>query len=261
MATSEGVKVEKTGFMLILVIFTMFLQNTITDLEKISKRAKLRIISTGVITSLLVALILLPLLTISGSLLAPFYGESSGALVIGIEPNSPAETAELRRGDVITGIKIIVIIGNRIVDVVDYIQIKSSRDLITNLRKIPSGTPFILETNEGDIKITGTNPPANSLLISGSDIGAHFYDYKKPKNGFFSKFLPFWIEMELIWLININLILGLFNLLPLPFSDGKVILENLIGSFPSKTKSIFMKSSYLISGFLVLANLYITLFS
>ncbi len=256
MATSEGVRVEKTGIMLVLAIFTVFLQNAVSDLEKISKRARLRIVSVGVISSLLIALVFLPILAISGSLLAPLYEDASGALVVGVEPNSPAETVELKRGDVITGIKLI-----EFRTIVDYFQINSSRDLITNLRKIPSGNPFILVTKSGDIQVTGKDPPKNSLLISGSDIGAHFYDYKKPKSTILSKFLPYWIELELIWLININLILGLFNILPLPFSDGKIILETLIDRFPAKIKPVFMKSCYSISGILILLNLYVTLFS
>ncbi len=46
-----------------------------------------------------------------------------------------------------------------------------------------------------------------------------------------------------------------------PFSDGKIILETIIDHFPSKARSVIMKSSYVVSGFLVLVNLYITLFS
>ncbi len=250
MATSEDVEVEKTGFMLIIAFVAAFVQIAKDKLIKKSRRARLRIISIGVIINLIFALILLPILSISSLLISPLYESSQGALILGVVPDSPAEAAKLERGDIIIGIKII-----EFRTVTGYYSISSSDDLITNLRNIVPDDPFVIETLNGDISITGTEPPEDSNLITGSYIGVHIYDYTPSKNKFLSKFLPYWIEMEILWLININLILGLFNLLPLPFSDGGKLLDTLLEGISNNKRIVTLRISYLLSGILLVTNI------
>ena len=121
---------------------------------------------------------------------------------------------------------------------------------------IPTITSPVCKLNDA-----GTDPPKDAQIIAGSYIGVEVFDYRESKIGFLSPMLPFYFQEFIIWSISINLILGVFSILPLPFSDGNKILDELLNNskIQTATKSNLKRLAYLVSTILVVANLYYTI--
>ncbi|MHA2171953.1 MAG: hypothetical protein ACXAB7_18930 [Candidatus Kariarchaeaceae archaeon] len=254
-ATSYDLKVKQVGMMIIAVLFIPIIQFDREESSLFSKIKDLRIKSIGITISLLLIPFLLLLAAHSGALLDPFFGDSNGALIIGMDPGSPADEVNLKRGDIITGVKQLEFQSITFIE-----DVNSTADLIAILRKIPPNTQFILITKRGDIPIRGNRPSAGSKIIAGSDIGIYMRDYKPPQMSFLSPFIPYWVELSILWAININLVLSLYNLLPFPFSYGKDVLENLVDQFSTIRRQYMLRAAYLFSGILTIGNIYVTIF-
>lgn len=255
MAIVEDVEIEKTGIMIVVAIFTPFVQLANKSVKKLKTRPKIRILTIGMFANLLLAMMFIPMLSNHGKIVSLFYEEPSGAMVIGLDPNTQASFL-LQRGDVVTKIHRLVL------GVIDTTQnITSKSKFIVTMRGIPPGELFILETQTVLLLLSGTTPPSDAQLNSGSYIGVEVYDYREGKYDFLSPLAPFYFEEFIIWSISINLILGLFNVLPLPFSDGDKLLDELIGGFQIKQANVknLKRLAYAISTILIALNINYTL--
>ena len=217
----------------------------------------MKILTLAVFTNLLLALLFVPILNHSDTLMNPFYEEKSGSMVIFVEEGYPGIDAGIVKGDIITGVKLI-----QYQFVVRSINITTSNELIAALRNIPAGDLFIITINGDDEVIKGVRPPTGSIQLSGSYLGLRTTDYREPKSGIMSIYLPYWLNVELKWFININLGIGLFNLLPLPFTDGKDIFQILTSksSFYGRNRDRLNKIVYALASILLLSNLVFTIF-
>ncbi len=257
MAINHGVEIQYSGFTIIGVIVAAFVQMVPDSLKSTNRKNRMSIISSAITANLLIAIILIPILFSLHSIISPLYYDSDGAIITAIDSDGPAEIAGMFKGQVITAI---------IIDDADLpsktIDINSANDLIANLRNIEHGTEFRLITLTINVTITGIQPPVGSYLISGSYIGVSLFDYRAPKLFFMGYMVPYYVKIELQWIINMNLIFGLFNLLPLPFTDGSKIFDILTEK--SRTdKDVLQKlkiSVYIISGLLISMNILLTIF-
>ncbi|MCE7736447.1 MAG: hypothetical protein GPJ54_16320 [Candidatus Heimdallarchaeota archaeon] len=255
MAAAEGVEIEKAGFMFILVLFAPFVQFTNKSLKRLKRKSRIRIITIGMLANLLLALLFIPLFTNQESIVSKFYNEPNGALITSVDPSSPA-SFNLQAGDVIVGIHRI-----QLTRIVSSQDINSSAEFITAMRGIPSGEIFILVLQHFELLIQGSTPPDDAQIIAGSYIGVEVFDYRESKLGFLSPMLPFYFQEFIIWSISINLILGIFSVLPLPLSDGNKILDELLNNsqIQSTTKLNLKRLAYLVSSILVITNVYYTI--
>lgn len=256
MATNRKVEVSGSGFAIIGVIIAFFVQMVPESLEQSKKKDRLAILSSAIVANLLLAILLIPVFSSSHVFVSPLYNHPTGALITDVFDGSPAFDAGIERGQVIVALQTFKEFQPPI-----EVRVASANSLIANLRNIPHGEVFVIITLNGNFSIIGINPPENSQLISGSYIGVSIYDYQQPKLGFLSPFLPYWMEQELSWMINMNLILGMFNLIPLPFTDGSKILSILLEEYKNENrKDKIMKGTYILSGILVVLNLLLTIF-
>ncbi|MFV2013815.1 MAG: site-2 protease family protein [Candidatus Heimdallarchaeota archaeon] len=255
MAAAEGAKIEKAGLMFILILFAPFVQFTSKTLKGLKRRSRIRILSIGMFANLFLAILFIPLFASQSAIVSNFYDEPNGALITSVDPNSPA-SFNLRAGDVIVGIQRV-----QLTRIVSSQDINSSAEFITAMRNIPSGETFVLVLQDFRITFQGSEPPKDAKIIAGSYIGVEVIDYQEPKYGFLSPMLPFYFKEFIIWSISINLILGIFSVLPLPLSDGNKILDELldISQIQSATKSKLKRLAYMISAVLVIANVYYTI--
>lgn len=255
MAAAEGVKIEKAGLMFILVIFAPFVQFTSKSFNGLKRKSRLRIITIGMLANLFLALMFIPLFTGQEAIVSKFYHESNGALITSVDPSSPA-AFNLQAGDVIVGIKRV-----QLTRIVSSQNINSSGEFITAMRNIPSGEIFILVLQNFELLIQGSHPPDDAQIIAGSYIGVEVFDYRESKFSFMSPMLPFYFQEFIIWSISINLILGIFSVLPLPMSDGNKILDELLDNSQIKTanKANLKRLAYLISSILIISNVYYTI--
>ncbi len=255
MAIVEDVEIEKTGIIIVVAIFAPIVQLGSKSVRKLKRRPKIRILTIGMFANLLLAMMFIPMLSNHGKIVSVFYEEPSGAMIIGLDPNTQAGFL-LEKGDVIIRIHTLQ------TGVIDRTQnITSSAQFITTMRGIPPGDLFILELQDSSLIISGSEPPADAQISSGSYIGVEVYDYREAKYDFLSPLAPFYFEEFIIWSISINLILGLFNVLPLPFSDGSKLLDELIDGFQIKKANIknIKRFAYAISFILIGLNIRYTL--
>ncbi len=255
--TSEKVEIKQTGVAVVGFVFTTFVEKSSESYHKLKDFNKMKILTIAVFTNLMLALLFVPILNHSDTLMNPFYEEKSGSMVIFVEEGYPGIDAGIVKGDIITGVKLI-----QYQFVVRSINIDSSNELIAALRNIPAGDQFLITINGDDELIKGVRPPSGSIQLSGSYLGLRTTDYREPKSGIMSVYFPYWLNVELKWFININLCIGLFNLLPLPFTDGKDIFQILTSksSFYGRNKDRLNKIVYVLAGILLLANLIFTIF-
>ena len=255
--TSEKVEIKQTGIAVVAFFFTTFVEKSSESYHKLKDVNKMKILTLAVFTNLLLALLFVPILNHSDTLMNPFYEEKSGSMVIFVEEGYPGIDAGIVKGDIITGVKLI-----QYQFVVRSINITTSNELIAALRNIPAGDLFIITINGDDEVIKGVRPPTGSIQLSGSYLGLRTTDYREPKSGIMSIYLPYWLNVELKWFININLGIGLFNLLPLPFTDGKDIFQILTSksSFYGRNRDRLNKIVYALASILLLSNLVFTIF-
>ncbi|MHA2278797.1 MAG: site-2 protease family protein, partial [Candidatus Kariarchaeaceae archaeon] len=252
MTAAHGVEIEKAGVMLILIIFAPFVQFGSKSMKLLKRKSRIKILSVGMLSNLVVVILLIPLLANQNAVVSKFYKDPSGAMIISVDPESPV-AFDLQQGDVIVGIQRV-----RLTTIVSHQNISSSSEFISALRNIPSGERFVLVLQGYRLNVQGVDPPEDSAVIAGSYIGVEVFDYRESKYSFFSPLLPFYFEEFLVWSISINLILGVFSVLPLPLSDGSKFLDEMLDGFQiqSAQKSYLKKVAYLISSLLLVANLY-----
>jgi Zn-dependent protease len=254
MAAAQGVDIEKAGVMLILVILAPFVQFGNKSLKRLKRKSRIKILAVGMFSNMVVVILLLPLLANQNSVVSNFYEEPSGAMVISVDPTSPAAIS-LQIGDVIVGIRRV-----SLATVISHQNISSANEFIAALRSIPSGETFVLVLQGFLLTIKGVDPPEDSAIIIGSYIGVEVFDFRESKYSFLSPLLPFYFEELLIWSISINLILGVFSVLPLPLSDGSKFIDELLdgAQIESTQKNYLKRVAYIASALLVIVNLYYT---
>lgn len=228
MALAEDAEIEKVGLMVVVAIIAPFVQLANKSVKKLKRRPRIRILTIGMFANLILAMMFIPMLTNQDRIVSIFYDEPSGAMIIGLDTNSPASFS-LQRGDVIIGIQ-----RTQLNTIISSQEINSSAQFVSAMRVIPPGESFILVLQTFKLTLKGDLPPPDAQITLGSYIGIEVYDYRESKYDFLSPLTPFYFEEFIIWSISINLILGLFNVLPIPFSDGEKLLDELIDGFQIK---------------------------
>ncbi|MCH8908177.1 MAG: site-2 protease family protein [Candidatus Heimdallarchaeota archaeon] len=255
MATNEDIEIEKTGLMIIVIFLLTFVKVSEEKLKKLTKLQNLRITTSGLFVNFVLLLFFLSLLFASNSIVDSMYQDSSGVLVTAVEPAGPVAIANVQRGTIITGVKVLDSTNQ-----LGSISIQNSADLLAVLRNIPVGQIMILETNYGEYSVYGVFAPFDTFKYPSSYLAMSFVDYRQPKYDFLSPFLPYLFVAEILWFININIVLGVYNILPLPLSDGMRILETLIAKFSDVTKTRIEKIAYGVSAVLLTGNVLLTIF-
>ncbi|MCY3411196.1 MAG: site-2 protease family protein [Candidatus Heimdallarchaeota archaeon] len=257
MARHLNVEVDSSGIVILGFILSTFVKLVPESIARLELKDRLKITSSAIIANLLLALILIPLLMVSSHLVTPLYHNSEGALITEVLIDTPGMEYGLARGDIITHVRIL-----QEGLTVQTIQTDNANTLLATLRNIPAGNKFILVMLDRELIVEGVQPPLNSELIDGSYLGISIVDYRPGRLSFLSPFFPHYLTLELQWLININLIFGLFNLLPLPMTDGGFIYDLLMSK--SKLDELLLtrlkKVIYVLSILLLGLNLLMTVF-
>jgi membrane-associated protease RseP (regulator of RpoE activity) len=235
-ARVENIKLKSTGLFLFLVFFGAFVEPDEKSYQKKSRRSKMRVMAAGalsnmIITGIVFIIIILPVffpLLFAPSLpvfLTPFYhSEPSGALIVETIPKNPASTNGIKAG--------FIIIKINTSETVQEISSSSDFSEFVNSSILPNQNITIhFADNIGPITLqTITNPYTNES--STGFIGVKTYDYFQSKffsSSTFINFIPYWTFYTLLYVFMINLILAIFNLLPVPFLDGDKMLASFLG--------------------------------
>ncbi len=242
-AFAKGIEVEAVGIGILGFLAVAFTQFPKVSLPSITRKTRTTIIVGGIIANISVVALLIPITFFSEEISSIGYERRPGALIISVDPLSPAEKANITTGTVITGISTLfggIRTNSEIVG--------THYDLINYLRQTPPDSRIELSTNKGNFIVITEQ---NKLFPNGSTIGVTVYYHYVSKISGSASAIPFYFNLFVHWMLNVNLFLALFNLLPFPYSDGQQLLEAIV---PSLSK-LQRRAIYFASAILLVANL------
>jgi membrane-associated protease RseP (regulator of RpoE activity) len=182
--------------------------------------------AAGALTNMLVAGIFIAILIVPAGfplLISPLYNpEPSGALIVDTIPEKPASLAGIKVGYAIIGIN----------TTTDFEDITSAIDFQNYSASFVQPNQTLTFHFAGEIApITLQTVPRDDNESKGF-IGIRTWEYFNPI--FYSpsplaNIIPFWIFNTILYTFVVNLMLGMFNLLPVPFLDGDKLLGNFLG--------------------------------
>lgn len=215
-ARVENVRIKSIGLALFAVIPGAFVEPDEEDVEKVDKKARLRIYAAGSVFNLTLAAIALILFVgISNFLIVPAYN-ADGIEITRVVPASPAE------GILTTGMVIHSINGYNTNNAITYTEAINNTQI---------GEELTFVTNKGIYKVkTGTNPNNDTK----SYIGIGTQENLVLKSGYPPSYdtLNQWILTPLYWLFYwiflLNFAIGTINLLPAKPLDGGLMFEELL---------------------------------
>ncbi|BDZ67196.1 site-2 protease family protein [Methanobacterium ferruginis] len=218
LARVDGVGIKSIGVILLAILPGAFVELDEEDVEKAKRSVKLRIYAAGSMFNLGTAAIAWVIVIILSASFIPYAFESDGFKITSVTPGGPSEGV-LKEGMIVHSIN-----GYPMNDRSAYTE------LIMNNSK--PGDQLTYVTDQGTYTITTTGQPTNeSITYPGTRSETHLV-IKEDISRTYGNILP-WFLYDLAevayWVYLLNLLVGLFNLLPMKPLDGGIILEELLG--------------------------------
>ncbi len=215
MATAEELPLRSTGLILLGVLFGAFVEiDEKAEFEASTDKLQ-RVLAIGVLANILMALLFVPIFFGANTMTEALYDQGNGVLVVGVQPGSAAYDAGIRKGWVVEG----VIFTNG-----TFVATPTVNSLVVILSSLLPGEDVILQCKQGYFGMK-TPDYVDRKGITGGRFGLSLYQYYEPKFDFLSPWLPYIVESEILLIINFNLMLGLFNVLPLVITDGDKVMR------------------------------------
>lgn len=217
LARAQGVGIKSIGVILLAILPGAFVELEEEDVEKAKRAVKLRIYAAGSMFNLGLAAIAWVVVIVLTSSFIPYAFQSDGLKIISVTPNGPSEGI-LQEGMVVSSINGYPV-NNR----------TSYTELIVN--KTKPGDQMTYVTDKGTYTITATGQPSNqSIAYPGTRSETHLM-VKPDVAQTYGDIIP-WFLYDLAdvcyWIYALNLMVGLFNLLPMKPLDGGYIFEELL---------------------------------
>jgi membrane-associated protease RseP (regulator of RpoE activity) len=217
LARAQGVGIKSIGVILLAILPGAFVELEEEDVEKAKRAVKLRIYAAGSMFNLGLAAIAWVVVIVLTSSFIPYAFQSDGLKIISVTPNGPSEGI-LEEGMVVSSINGYPV-NNR----------TSYTELIVN--KTKPGDQMTYVTDKGTYTITATGQPSNqSIAYPGTRSETHLV-VKPDVAQTYGEIIP-WFLYNLAdvcyWIYALNLMVGLFNLLPMKPLDGGYIFEELL---------------------------------
>ncbi len=207
----EGIPTKSAGIILALITFGGFVEPEEEKFKTSSLASRLRVITAGSMTNLVVGLLVL-------LLLIGLYMPPSGVVVEGVREGGPAFRGGIQSWDVIRGVNNTVI--------------RDLAGLSSVVSKARPGDLFIFNTSNGVRSVIAEANPANMSRIS---LGlTELTDYYPVRGGWLGPSVSQYLYLTLNWLSLIGLSLGIFNMMPLYPLDGDAFLWALLSTWMKK---------------------------
>lgn len=225
LARVEGIDIKSIGVLLFVILPGAFVEPDEEQIEKASRKSKLRIYGAGSMANIILAIIALLLFAGIGNLAYPAVYDSQGVEIVQVLDGTPAQ-GHLKESMVINQI------NNHIVK-----NATSYSDAVLSLKP---NTKAHISTNTGTYTFKlGTNPNNKSLGYMGIKAQQHTVIKENIKKTY-GDVLPWGLmvlEDLLKWIYIINLSVGLFNLLPMKPLDGGLMLKEVL-SYKFKEENV-----------------------
>jgi membrane-associated protease RseP (regulator of RpoE activity) len=204
-ASLEGISITSAGIIIAPITFGGFVEPDEEEFEKAGLMEKLRFVSAGSLSNLIVGLLVTLIAT---SLFVP----GSGVLVMAVEENGPAYLAGVRPWDVIYG--------------VNGIPIEYFTDLSAVMSGVKPNDLLVVETTSGIREFWAGTSSTNA---SQGFMGVYnLIDYFAVRGGLLPPQATYHVNLTVYWLHLLMINLAIFNMLPLYPLDGEAFVHALL---------------------------------
>src|SRR3989344_4395681 len=241
----NNVKIKSSGFAFLGPILAAFVEPDEKILNKKGTKAQLSVLSAGPFSNIVLGILILFSMLIVLEPLGHLVVGVQGAEIGTINETFPIITTGIKSGDIITEI--------------DYVKIDDANKFKLALADNKPGDVIKVKTldKEYDIKL-GENPSNKTQPYLGITLNKLQFG---PKESLGSNFkwladLYLWFYLLVFWLFNINLGIGMFNLLPLGPVDGGRMFYSAALHFTNKDRAMkLLKIATITVLFLILINM------
>ncbi len=249
MARRWGLKIKSSGLaifgILLPILPAAFVEPDEKKLVKKPRMQQLSILAAGPFSNIVTAFIIILILFFVVNPTIDNVVEFDGVSITGFIDDMPAEKSGMNIGE-----RIIAIDDNEMLSVKNFTKYLSN--------KTP-GSKINVKTNVSSYSITlGKNPDNENKGYLGVFVEQHTTispEFEK-KYGRITADIIMWLIGLLIWLYLLNLGIGLFNLVPLPITDGgRMMLLALQKYFKEETAVKIWKFLSLIFILLIVLNI------
>jgi membrane-associated protease RseP (regulator of RpoE activity) len=210
-ASLEGIAITSAGIIIAPITFGGFVEPDEEEFEKAGLMEKLRLVSAGSMSNLIVGLLVTLIAT---SLFVP----GSGVLVMSVEENGPAYLGGVRPWDVIYG--------------VNGMRIEYFTDLSAVMARVKPNDLLVVETTSGTREFLAG---ASSTNASQGFMGVYnLIDYFAVRGGALSPQVTYHVNLTVYWLHLLMINLAIFNMLPLYPLDGEAFVHALLKKWVKK---------------------------
>lgn len=215
-ARVENVRIKSIGLLLLAVIPGAFVEPDEEDVKKSPRISKLRIYAAGSIFNLITAALAFVIMFLISSTVLVSAFEPGGTEITSVVPQSPAE------GVLESGMVIQEINGMPTNNLSNYLK-------ALNTTKI--GDQLTFKTDRGIFTLNTIQSPTNA---SRSYIGIRTKEKQVVKSDVAGKYgviLPgifAVLNEQLYYIFLLNILVGIFNLLPMKPLDGGLMLEEIL---------------------------------
>ncbi len=220
-ALLAGVKIRSVGF----ILLTPMIPGGFVELDEKSIADKgifhkISIFSAGSASNIALGLLFTLVLTnalLFQSMLSPFMVKGEGVLVVSTVKGFPAENV-IEKGDIIIAI--------------NGTPIFSQSDLFSFMENVPPNSflNITLVRNGSTITVSLITVAHPSISDRGF-MGVVTFDYYKPRSwcsSFIDSFSAVSIFQLIVWVVFININVGILNMLPIPALDGDQFIKSIL---------------------------------
>jgi membrane-associated protease RseP (regulator of RpoE activity) len=201
----EKIPVKSSGIVIAPITFGGFVEPDETIFEKASLISKLRLISVGSLSNLIVGLLAIVLTFV-------LFTPASGILIMNVQTEGPAYNAGIRPWDIIYK--------------VNEIDMSNVSEFMSFMSTIGPDTFLVIETSNGNRNIVTTSSVEN---VSRGIIGVRdLTDYYAMRLGEIHTQFSYQVHMVLNWISLIMVNLAIFNMVPLFPLDGENFIYSLL---------------------------------
>ncbi len=238
-ARLNKIKIKSSGFAFLGPILAAFVEPDEKQLAAKSTKAQLSVLSAGPFSNIVLGIIILILML--------FIVQPIGNNIIriqGVEISSINETFPIVKSG-ITASFVMSEIENEKIDDLDKIKLVLDQHKPGDIIKIKADEKFY------NVEL-GSNPSNKTQALLGISINNYKYD----KTTLTKIFL--WFSLLIFWLFNINVGIGMFNLLPLgPVDGGRMFYSIAFHFTKNKVKSLkILKFVSFFVLFLIILNMW-----
>lgn len=234
-ALNEKVSIKSTGIFLFLFFFGAFVEPKEESLKSKSRRSRLRIFAAGALANIIITYSFLLLLMIPMAFPLTFvWGfetTPSGILITDVVEDSPADQAGIQSDWVIEK----VATPNQSSEIILVRNTEDFRNALSDVKINDSVELWFKDHNR--ISLIADSLEQDDDADDQGYIGVRYFNFYKPILPL-PRSLPFHFYVIIVYIVLVNLMLALFNLLPIPLLDGDKMVATLLENKGERGKQL-----------------------